>query len=251
MAIKRKPLQGIANIIRFNWHFYLAALLGMAFIGLASYYLPTPFHYVALSVCLLVFIPLAISLLVSFYVYDVSGLYNLSWLPNLHLKTILNINAGFDETSQIIQHKFEHVQLTIGDFYDERHHTELSIKRARKALPPIAGTVRISTSQIPFSNCSFDYVIAILSAHEIRNHDERVLFFKELNRVLKPEGHIYVTEHLRDWKNFLAYSIGSFHFHAKKVWLQTFVHSNLKVVQEIKINPFITTFVLVPHGNTV
>ncbi len=37
-------------------------------------------------------------------------------------------------------------------------------------------------------------------------------FFNELNRVLKPNGQIVVTEHLRDLNNFLAYNIGFFHF---------------------------------------
>ena len=27
MAVARKPFQGVSNIIRFNWHFYLLALV--------------------------------------------------------------------------------------------------------------------------------------------------------------------------------------------------------------------------------
>lgn len=91
----------------------------------------------------------------------------------------------------------------------------------------------------------------ILSAHEIRNEIERIELFKELNRVIKLNGQIYVTEHLRDFPNFLAYNIGFFHFHTKSSWLKTFNDANLKIRQEIKLTPFISTFILYKNGNTL
>ena len=83
-----------------------------------------------------------------------------------------------------------------------------------------------------------------VSAHEIRDENERVVFFEELKRSLKVNGKIVVTEHLRDVPNFLAYTIGFFHFHSKSSWMRTFRRANLKVLQEAKITPFLTTFVL-------
>ena len=50
-----------------------------------------------------------ISLSVSYYIYDYSDLYTLKWLDFLNIKdntTIVNINAGFDETSSILRDKF-------------------------------------------------------------------------------------------------------------------------------------------------
>ena len=96
---------------------------------------------------------------------------------------------------------------------------------------------------------SADKILLILAAHEIRNGNERIAFFKELNRIIKPTGQIYVTEHLRDTANFIAYNIGFFHFYSKKSWLDTFAKANLAISQEIKQTPFISTFILVKNGN--
>ena len=130
------------------------------------------------------------------------------------------------------------------DFYNPETHTEVSIKRARKAYPPSSNTLKTSTSILNLADNSVDKVFITLSAHEIRNENERVVFFKEVARILKPKGQIFVTEHLRDTVNFLAYNIGFFHFLSKSSWHQTFQSSNLSIRKEVKITPFITTFIL-------
>jgi len=244
MELNRKPFQGVYNIIRFNWHFYLLAGLFAVVLSLVSLYLPVHFQPYLWGFTTLFIFTTVISLIVSFYVYDVSPLYHLKCLPNSNNKNILNINAGFDETSNIIKKKYPNCNLKICDFYNPQQHTEISIKRARKAYPPVKGTLQVNTNKLPFSNNTFDFVLAILSAHEIRNEKERIDFFKEMNRVIKNNGHIYVTEHLRDLSNFMAYTIGFFHFHSKKSWSKTFQQAGLVVKKEIKTTPFITTFVL-------
>jgi len=251
MEVKRKPFQGLFNIIRFNWHFYLVA--GMLLIALILFKntLSEQVQPIALWLSILASLTIIISLLISFYVYDISDLYKISWLPNLDNKKVLNINAGFDETSEIIKWKFPITELTICDFYNPNKHTAVSIKRARKAYPPLAGTIQLSTDKLPFKDNSFDYTLAILSAHEIRNEKERVQFFRELNRVTKLTGRIYVTEHLRDLNNFMAYTIGFFHFHSNQSWLQTFEQANLKLNSKLKTTPFITTFILDKNGDTL
>jgi ubiquinone/menaquinone biosynthesis C-methylase UbiE len=250
MELKRKPFQGVFNIIRFNWHFYLVA--GLVLISLIAFkhHLPEIAEPFAFWLVTLAALTVIVSLIVSFYVYDISDLYQFNWLSNANKKVILNINAGFDETSRIIKNKFPDSDLTICDFYAPLKHTEISIKRARKAYPPFENTIQVSTDILPFSNHTFDYALAILSAHEIRNEKERIEFFKELNRITKPAGQIFVTEHLRDFNNFMAYTIGFFHFHSKSSWLQTFEQANLTVKREIKTTPFITTFILEKNGNT-
>lgn len=251
MAINRKPFQGVFNIIRFNWHFYLIAGL----ILLPLIYFRHSFPYQIQSIALWLSIPailtISFSLVISFYVYDFSDLYTLNSLPNFDNKRVLNINAGFDETSEIIKRKYPKTELTICDFYNPLKHTEISIKRARKAFPPNSHTVQVSTDRLPFKDHTFDYALAILSAHEIRDERERVLFFSELSRVTKPTGLIFVTEHLRDFNNFIAYSLGFFHFHSKTSWLTTFEKSKLKVKNEPKTTPFITTFILEQNGDTL
>jgi hypothetical protein len=78
---------------------------------------------------------------------------------------------------------------------------------------------------------------------------ERIAFFKELNRILKPEGKIYITEHLRDWVNFIPYSVGFFHFYSKNNWSKIVHSSDLKIEKEIKTTPFVSTFILTKNGN--
>jgi ubiquinone/menaquinone biosynthesis C-methylase UbiE len=248
VEIKRKPFQGILNIIRFNRHFYLFA--GALLIGsfLLIQILRQPFAGLVIIGVAVAAFSIVVSLLVSYYVYDLSGLYQLKWLDISNSKMVLNINAGFDETSEIIQARFPNSKITICDFYDPAKHTEISIKRARKIFPPNPRSIPVSTEQLPFPENTFDKTLAILSAHEIRDKNERIQFFKELNRITK--GQIFVTEHLRDINNFLAYAIGAFHFHSRKSWLETFEQANLIVKQEIKITPFITTFLLEKYGNT-
>lgn len=249
MELKRKPLQGVTNIIRFNWHFYLIGFVVFVVLLLIKNQFSQQIQTLINVGVAVAILTLVISLLVSFYIYDLSGLYQLKWIENANKKKLLNINAGFDETSEIILNKFPQTDLTICDFYNPDKHTEVSIKRARQAYPPNPKTISVATDKLPFSENSFDRSFAILSAHEIRNENERVHFFKELNRITN--GQIFVTEHLRDFNNFIAYTIGFFHFHSRKTWLQTFKQANLTIRKEIKSTPFITTFVLENNGNTL
>lgn len=247
----RKPFQGVSNIVRFNWHFYALSLGGLLILAVLYNFLNEPFRLFSVILFCGIILTNLITLLVSFYVYDLSNLYELDWLNDLPIaenSEIVNINAGFDETSELLKDKFKTSKLVVFDFYDQTKHTEISIERARKAYPPYPNTRQIAADNLPLANDFADCVFAILSAHEIRNDDERNLFFAETRRVLKSDGQIIVTEHLRDTANFLAYNIGFFHFHSKRAWLETFASAGLKVRKEIKITPFITTFVLEKNG---
>ena len=250
MATLRKPFQGVWNIIRFNWHFYVIAGIGIIGILLALPYFSLVINSLLLLVITVSLLTIFISLLISYFIYDVSNLYDLSWLksetPN---PTIVNINAGFDETSKLINNQITGADLKVLDFYDPAKHTEVSIKRARKAYPAFPGTISVTTNQIALETNSVDIILAMLSAHEIRADEERIQFFKELKRIKKPTGFIYVVEHLRDTQNFFAYNIGFLHFHSSNTWHRTFESAGLQIVEETKITPFISKFKLT-DGNT-
>lgn len=247
----RKPFQGVTNIIRFNWHFYILSLVVLCALFLSTFYLPTAFHFYILLLFVLVFATTFISLFVSFYVYDLSDLYQLKWIPHSSGNlTIVNIHAGFDETSSLLKSKFPNAELIVLDFYDPSKHTEVSIKRARKAFPPFPDTKSISSANTTLASISADKIFVIFAAHEIRNDSERIIFFNELHRILKSNGQIIITEHLRDTANFLAYNIGFFHFLHKRNWYKTFKTTNFIIQKEQKITPFITTFTLQKNGTT-
>jgi ubiquinone/menaquinone biosynthesis C-methylase UbiE len=246
----RKPFQGVWNIIRFNWHYYALSVSVIIFLLIVHQY-SGQFGGASIYIAIFIVCLTIISLAVSFYIYDVSGLYKLLWLNDLQFgrkETIININAGFDETSSLLKSRFSDCELLVADFYDPAKHTEVSIKRARKAYPPFPQTQQISTSHLPFESGTADKIFAILSAHEIRNDQERIVFFKELHRVINRTGRIVVTEHLRDSANFLAYNIGTFHFYSRSAWLKTFEAAGLCVSEEIKVTPFITSFILEKNG---
>lgn len=240
----RKPFQGVLNIVRFNWHFYVLSIGFVLLLVLLAAWLPViaTFCYIVGVLALLVNV---VSLLVSCYVYDVSGLYRFNWIhPTGNENCIVNIHAGFDETSQLLSSRFNGPLLEVLDFYDPAKHTEISIRRARKAYPAYPGTREVTTAQLPLADNSADKIFLILAAHEIRNEAERIAFFQELRRILKPAGELFITEHLRDTANFLAYSIGAFHFHSRATWLRTFNGAQLVIEQERKLTPFISTFIL-------
>lgn len=247
----RKPFQGVGNIIRFNWHFYVLSLSSILFILILAHYFDEIYKIYFCIFCFLIFLPIFVSLCVSYYVYDVSKLYSLKWIDDDNEKiNIININAGFDETSILLKEKFPLAELAVLDFYDPTKHTEVSIKRARAAYPPYPNTISVTTNLLPFEDNSTDKIFVIFAAHEIRNEEERIIFFKELKRILKPTGQIIITEHLRDVSNFLAYNIGFFHFYSNQRWLKTFLLANLNLKKEQKITSFISTFTLTKNGTT-
>jgi hypothetical protein len=105
MEIKRRKFQGVLNILSFNRRFYVFGLIVLSLI-VASHVLfewPNLLFWIIIAAFLY---GLIMPLIVSAYVYDYSGYYNFKWLENENLgiegpKQILNINAGFDETSFI------------------------------------------------------------------------------------------------------------------------------------------------------
>ena len=251
MEVIRKPYLGVWNIIRFNRRFFILAITLLAILYSLAYsfaYLNKYLLAITIILSLLVITPL----LVSWYVYDLSPLYHLNWIGAnaKHNNTILNINAGFDEITPVLKQKYKEPIIYILDFYNPDKHTEPSIERARKIFPPAKTTIKVSTSFLPFEDCKADYIYLFLAAHEIRDEQERIAFFKELSRVLKPSGCIYVTEHLRNIPNFAAYTIGFFHFYSEHAWLKTFKSSGLILKEQIKNNCFISTFILTKNGNT-
>ncbi|RYY53118.1 MAG: methyltransferase [Chitinophagaceae bacterium] len=248
----RKPFQGVINIILFNWPFYAAVLvLPVAVLclrGIVTGNTATLMVLLTAATLLAAFV----SLVVSCYVYDLSGLYRFRWMAGLPARAgdrIWNINAGFDETSVIIRHQFPGAELQVFDFYDPARHTEPSIRRARKKYPPYPGTIACNTTNLPEGNRP-SLVFLIFAAHEIRDRDERIGFLRTLGRAIAPGGRIVLVEHQRDLPNFLAYTIGFFHFYSRAEWQRCFRAAGLRSGQVSHLNPFVTKFELYADGVT-
>src|SRR5260221_5733026 len=132
----RGRFQGVTNIIRFNWHFYVLALVVVTGLIVVSKFVSPGVSTLLMVIVSTAILSTVLSLAASFYIYDCSNLYSLEWLDisgDRELK-VVNINAGFDETSVTLSKKYPSADLMVFDFYDPDKHTELSIERARKAL---------------------------------------------------------------------------------------------------------------------
>lgn len=246
MDTTRRKFQGVLNILSFNRHFYvfgLGALVALLVSRLLVAWPDAVFWTVVAAILYGLLMPLAVSA----YVYDFSGYYDFHWLTGLipsdggaHLFT--NINAGFDETSFIIKKKFPASGLKVFDFYDVRRHTEPAIKRARKVSLVYPDTRQITTGAIPVEDGVVDVVFLLSAAHEIRSHAEKVLFLKECRRICKPAGQVIMVEHLRDFPNFLAFTVGFTHFFSRAAWKKAFEQAGFTAFGETKFTPFMSIF---------
>jgi SAM-dependent methyltransferase len=250
MALKRRKFQGVLNILSFNRHFYVFGLIALVLI-IVSHLI---FNWSDLLYWMIIFsflFGLIMPLLVSAYVYDFSGYYNFDWLKRFEMddsgsKKIININAGFDETSFIIKDKFPKSDLKVFDFYNAERHTEAAIIRARKVSLIYPKTQQIIANLIPLEDSSIDTIFLLSAVHEIRSHEERVQFLKECHRVCKPNGNVIMVEHLRDFPNFLAFSVGFTHFFSRKVWKRAFEKAGFSTFSETKFTPFMSIFSSMP-----
>jgi hypothetical protein len=252
-SIMRTPLQGVYNIIRFNWHFYAVAGAGVIAFFISGSILENVPGWICIFLAIAIVSTSVISLLVSYYVYDASGLYNFTWMKDVikeNSPAIINIHAGFDETSLILKSMFPGSTIKIFDFYDPIKHTERSIERARRAYAPIEGTKKITTGELPVAALSTNVIFNIFALHEIRTSTERLEFLKLQAKVLTAEGRIVVVEHMRDLPNFLAYNVGFFHFFPEQEWSDNFSRADLSIERKIKISPFITAFILMKSNGT-
>lgn len=246
MEIKRRKFQGVLNILSFNRHFYVFGFSVLALLFVSRWFIlwpDTPFWIVIIAFLYGLLMPL----IVSAYIYDFSGFYTFKWLKNIigeenQPKLIVNINAGFDETSFILENKFPHAEIKVLDFYNAKQHTEPAIKRARKVSLVYPNTRQILSNEIPLDDDTADMIFLLSAVHEIRTHDEKIQFLKECKRICKPGGKVIMVEHLRDFPNFLAFSVGFTHFFSRSVWKSAFTSAGFSEFRETKFTAFMSVF---------
>ena len=101
---------------------------------------------------------------------------------------------------------------------------------------------QIVSNSIPLKDNSIDIIFLLSAAHEIRSQEEKIQFLKECYRLCKPDGKVIMVEHLRDFPNFLAFSVGFTHFFSKKVWKTAFEKAGFSSFAETKFTPFMSIF---------
>lgn len=245
---KRGAWQGMIQILAFNWRLYVAGALALAVAGAGLTFVPLgPLGRVSgiLGLAMAGFWML-FSLAVAHWVYDCSAIYRRGWIAEtLHEMPgrWANIHAGLDESTPALMTLSPQSEGIVLDVFDPDEMTELSIAEARLRNENAFPSVRADFRALPVEAGSMDAVFLIFAAHEIRRTDSRRKFFYELARILKPTGRIVLVEHLRDWRNFVAFGPGFLHFLSRKTWLRSASDANLLVAREFSITPFVRILV--------
>jgi hypothetical protein len=248
----RKSFEGMLNILVFNWPLYGISLL-VTLLCITVVRLPLPF-----IVKLLLLVVAAsssyffiVSLVAAFIIYDWSPLYRWMWLKEVlptAPRRIVNLHAGLDETSPILRLLFPNAELVVLDFYAPQHMTEPSIAQARRLQSPQARATSVRHDALPLPDCSCSAVLLFLSAHEIRDAQQRLALFHELERILEKMGTVLLVEHNRNLANLLAFGPGVFHFYPQAEWLRVAMEAGLRVARISSCTPFISIMLLQKEG---
>jgi ubiquinone/menaquinone biosynthesis C-methylase UbiE len=240
---------GVTKIVRFNVQFYIVSAVGLmaASLLVASRRLPPWLELVVLCCAAVVAFWTLSSLLVSWYVYDYAGVTRWQWLRHrvpVPVHRWANIHAGLDESTSALRDLLPEAEGSAIDIYDSGEMTEPSIARARRIHRSIESFRPGKHDALPLSDNDCDAIFLLFAAHEVRAAEHRTKLLRETARVLRERGHVVLVEHLRDWKNFLAFGPGFLHFHSKRNWLRSIRDAGLFVEQESQVTPFVQCFVL-------
>jgi len=244
-----RRFQGVVKIVRFNVQFYVLSGIGLTAVAilLASRELPP---WLALTIlcgaAAGAFWTLS-SVLVSWYVYDYVGVTKWQWLSGripAPPQRWANIHAGLDESTAALRQLFPGTEGSVADIYDPKEMTEPSIARARRLHPSAEPFRQGKYNALPLAEASCDAILLLFSAHEVRHAEHRTQLLRATGRSLREGGYVILVEHLRDWKNFLAFGPGFLHFHSRRSWLRAIREAGLVVEQESLVTPFVKCFLL-------
>ena len=249
VTLTRAKYAGVLSILKYNWHFYAASLCALITIAALLWLQPLPHIWEALLIsaaALTAFWSLS-SLLVSYYVYDYRGVTRWNWIPDtlsFPPRRWLNIHAGLDQSTLILTQFFPNTRYMVVDIYDPHEMTEPSIARARRLDPSSYPAVASKLDALPLPDCDRDTLFLLFAAHEIRQPARRTKFFLESARVLSNPGQLLLVEHVRDWRNFVAFGPGFLHFHSRQEWLRLAHDAGLTVEREDRVTPFVRSFLM-------
>lgn len=245
--IARSPFHGVAEIVRFNWPRYAAALgvvvavcLLLRLNNLAGWLKDG-----GIAVVLFASWWSIASLAASYWVYDGSKLMDWEWIKREFPAPVdrwLNIHAGLDESTPELREFWPNATGETVDIFTPGEMTEDSIQRAR--TEGAEACRRVDYRALPFGPGQFDAVFLFFAAHELRRPEARRALFAEISRVLGMNGRVVLVEHLRDALNFAVYGHGFLHFHSRRTWHADIAAAGLKVEREFSFTPFVRIFIL-------
>jgi SAM-dependent methyltransferase len=232
-------MNGVRQILLFNWPKFVLCVV-LAGIALVLPF-PQPWRLFVHGAALVGLGWVALGVLLGWLVYDVSRLYDWSWifvvLPYSPRRYAV-LSTGLDEISGRLAELLPGSEATLFDLYDSTN-KDGSIRRARKLVTPPDGMRRAVPAHLPVADGCFDAVFVVFAAHELRDPGDRRALFGEIARTLRPGGRLVLVEHCRDAANILAYGPGAWHFYPRSEWLRLAAGARLTLVAEGAMTPLV------------
>ena len=240
-AIPRNALA----IVRYNWPLYVVGVVAAAAGLVVAAHGTSSLLRVGATIAVVgVTWLVAVSLLASIWVYDVSPLYRWSWIPAAlpePPRRWLQIHSGLDDASAALHRLFPGAAGEVVDLYAPNRTPSASIRRARRAQGTV-GTPSASTTTdgtLPARTASVDTTFLLFAAHELRRPEDRTALFLEAARVTRLGGSILLVEHVRDLANALAFGPGALHFYSAATWRRHVADAGLEIDQTFRLTPFV------------
>lgn len=246
---RRAGVEGVFNIVRFNWPRYATALVAaVGALVIATVTPATPAVRMALPITALIAACWGLaSLAVSHFVYARSGADKWDWLLDLlpsRPQRWANVHAGLDQTTPVLRQLLPHSHGVVIDLFDPALMTERSIRRARRLCGSSDADYRGLRSLPHVGARSFDTVFLLRAARGLRRPRDRDELFRQLHRLVRPRGYVVLVEHMGDRVNFLAFGPGFLHFYPRHEWLRLAAQHGFAVDAERRVTPFLRAFVL-------
>lgn len=234
------------DVLRFNAAMPVLAVLAVV-VGVVVAVSPVPdlVRVVGAAGALVALYLLVASTLVTFLVFERSGLTRYAWLPDFlggPPARWVNVTTGFDDTTGTLARLWPDSSMLAVDWFDPSVDHEAALLRARAIRPPVRIAVRPGDS-LPVADASVDAVFLLLAAHEVRDQHGRTTLFSDIARILEPGGRLVIVEHARDLANGLAFGPGVLHFHPPTVWRLAGTQAGLRLIDEARRTPFVRVFV--------
>lgn len=106
---------------------------------------------------------------------------------------LLDVGAGTGRASQLVHRTFPTARITLVDL--SPHYLEKAVQRT-PASKRWFNAVQGDATQLPFKDATFDGVYSVFMFHELPQ-DVRLSALKEMKRVLKPGGSVYVVDSIQ------------------------------------------------------